>query len=67
MVLGLRGVVTTPGDLMAIVETDQALAFRVMQGQGVVESVWLIGRHRHPVDDEFDPVAGFIDHQDLPI
>jgi hypothetical protein len=56
-----------PGHLMGIVETHQALAIRAVHGQRVVEAMGLVGRRRHPVHDEFHPVAGLINHQHLTV
>ena len=57
-----------PGSRVGIVEPDQTLALRAMQGERVVDAMRLLRRHRHPRDDEADPMAAFrIDDEHLTV
>lgn len=64
----LRIAAPLPGHGMGIVETDQPFPVRPMQGQGIVETVRLLGRNRHAIDDEPDPIPAIrIDDEHLTV
>jgi hypothetical protein len=57
-----------PGSRVGIVESDQPLALRAMQGERVVDAMRLLRRHRHQRHDEPDPVPAVgIHHEHLPV
>jgi hypothetical protein len=55
-------------DRMRVVKTHQPIPVRPVQGQGIVEAVWLLVRRRYTLNHETHPVLAIgIEHQDLPI
>jgi len=53
---------------MRVVETDQPPTIRPVQCERVVDAVGLLWRHRHPRDDEANPVTAFrVHHENLPV
>ena len=64
----LRGAALLPRDRMGVVEADQPLAIRPVQGERVVDAVRLLRRCRHPRHHEPNPVAAFrVHHENLPV
>jgi len=53
---------------MGIVEPDEPLAARAVQGERVVDAMRLFRRHAHARHHETDPMSALgIDHEDIPI
>jgi hypothetical protein len=64
----LRTAPSLPSDGMGIVEADEPLAVRAVQGQRIVETVRLLRRDGDPPDDEANPMtAGRVDDQHLAV
>ncbi len=53
--------------LMGIVETHQPGTVGPVQSQRIVKPMRLLCRNRHLIDDEANPVARLVNHQNLPM
>lgn len=66
--MALRLAALLPTDGMRIVEADQPLAIRPVQGQRVVDTMGLLRRDLYTRDDEPDPVSTLRIHdKNLPV
>ena len=53
---------------MGVIEADQPLAIRAVQGERVVDAMRLLRRYRNPRHREPDPMAALrVHHENLPV
>ena len=68
MMMVLRIASSLPRDGMCVIEANQPLAVRSMQGKRIVKTVRLRGRYRYLRYHKSDPItASWIHHEHLPV